>query len=97
MEKIKQERYRDYYHYYPKSISLKSTEKILEQMRNIVCKINLLDGRQGIGFFCKIVYNNIIPVLITSYFLINEDILNRNKKISITINNKEKKILFKIG
>ena len=96
METIEQERYRDYYHYYPKPISLKSTEKILEQMRNILCKIKLLDGRQGIGFFCKLAYNNnIIPVLITSYFLINEDILNRNKKISITINNKEKEILLK--
>ena len=42
-----------YLNNYSKPISLKSTEKILEQMKANVCKI-YTDGGKGTGFFCKI-------------------------------------------
>ena len=72
---------------YPKPVSLKSTEKIVEQMKNNVCKINLLDGTKGTGFFCKIPYNNkILPAFITNNHVINEDILEREDKILILMN-----------
>ena len=95
MELSKKESCKEYYHY-PKPILIQSHEKILEQMRYFVCKINLLDGSKGIGFFCKISNNgNALPVLITGNHLIDEKILNEMQNISITINNKEKKISFK--
>ena len=68
---------------YPKPISLESTEKIIEQMRNNVCKINLLDETKGTGFFCKIPYdkkNNLLKVLITNNHVINANILKKMKR-----------------
>ena len=50
MKEITKEQYLENY---PKPISLKSTEIIVDQMKNNVCKINLLDGRKGTGFFVK--------------------------------------------
>ena len=62
-------------------------------MENNVCKINLNDGSQGTGFFCKIPYNNIfLPVLITCNHVIDKQILEKEKNISISINNKNREI-----
>ena len=49
---------------YPKWISLKSSEKIIDQMKSKICKI-FLDSGNGTGFFCKILFpnNKLIPVL----------------------------------
>ena len=81
---------------YPKPISLQSTEKIIEQMKNNVCRIKLLNGNKGTGFFCKFSYNNkIFPVLITNNHVINKEILNKNEKILIIINNEEREIELK--
>ena len=80
---------------YPKPFSLKSTEKIIEQMRNNVCKIYLLDGTKGTGFFCKIPYdkkNNLLTVLISNNHVINDDILKKKEKILISINNTKKEL-----
>ena len=44
---------------YPNPVTLTSTKKIIKQMKNNVCKINLKDGNKGTGFFCKIPFNNI--------------------------------------
>ena len=78
---------------YPKPISLKSTQKIIEQMRNIknnICKIKLLNGTKGIGFFCKIAFNNNhLSVLITNNHVINEEILEKEKNIIISTNKEE--------
>ena len=72
---------------YPKSISLEGTKIILEQMKNIICKINI-GNKKGIGFFCKIPYidnnNNLLKVFITKNNIIDE------KRIKIIINNEEK-------
>ena len=68
---------------YPKIISYESTEKILEQMRNKICYIKLLDGSSGTGFFCKIPFpskDKLLPVLVTNNHLIDEKILENDKE-----------------
>ena len=79
---------------YPKSISLEGTEKILEQMKKKICKINT-GIKNGIGFFCKIPYpdyNNLLSVLITNNHIIDELIFKNKKKITLSINNEDKDI-----
>ena len=73
------------------SITLEKTEKILEQMKTCIC---LVEGnKRGTGFFCKITYKNeLIPVMITNYHIIDENFIEKNKKIKIKINGKGKLI-----
>ena len=71
-------------------ISLKQTEKILDQMNNSICLI-YNEKRKGTGFFVKIPYiSNLLPVLITSNQVINKDDILKMKTISIYINNDKK-------
>ena len=61
-------------------IKLECAEKIIEQMKKNICKIKI-DQMQGTGFFCKIPFpdhNNMLPVLITAYHVINEEFLNKD-------------------
>ena len=78
---------------YPKPVSIEATEKILEQMKNSICKIILENGKEGNGFFCKIPKRDkydLLPVLITNNSLIDELELKKEKnKIKISINNNE--------
>ena len=68
-------------------ISLRQTEKILDQMNNSICRIN----DKGNGFFVKIPYKSILlTVLITSNQVINEDDIQGNRNISILLNNDKK-------
>ena len=71
----------------PEPITLKATEKILDQMNNGICRI-FNNNKNGTGFFVKIPYKKyILPVLITNSHVINiDDILNKSI-ISIYINN----------
>ena len=74
---------------YPKPVLIKGTEKILEQMKNNICKLCLENGTKGTGFFCKIPLkerNNSLPVLVTNNHLIDEDYLTKEKEINIKIN-----------
>jgi hypothetical protein len=72
-------------------ISIDKTEIILEQMKKSICKIN--GKKKGTGFFCKIAYNNkLIPVLMTNYHIIDDNYIEKNKEIIISIN-EEKKII----
>ena len=68
-------------------ITLACAEKIIEQMKNHVCKI-ILDNTQGTGFFWLIPYpdmNNRLSVLITNNHIINEELLNEiNAEITIS-------------
>jgi len=79
---------------YPKIISYESTENILEQMRNKICYIKLIDGSCGTGFFCKIPFpsvDKLLPVLVTNNHLIDEKILeNKNESIIIKLKNSNK-------
>ena len=76
---------------YPKPISFRTTEIILEQMKNKVYKVALDNKIKGNGFFCKIPFpnkNNLLPVFISNYHIINEFIL-KNNKISLSLNNEK--------
>ena len=61
-------------------IKLECAEKIIDQMKKNVSKI-ILYQTQGTGFFCKIPFpehNKMLPVLITSSHVINEEFLNKD-------------------
>ena len=74
---------------YPQFISKECTRKIVNQMENSIYLIKGKEKEFNIGFFCHIIYNNKkIPILITSYQIINERYISNNDKINI-INNKE--------
>ena len=70
------------------AITLEKIEKISEQMKTCICQIYGIII--GTGFFCKILYDNeYIPVLMTNYHIINDQFLQNNKNIKISINNKK--------
>ena len=80
---------------YPKPVSMKCTQKILEQMENSICKILEKEGESKIGIFCKLKYkNNIAPVLITSYQIINERLQDGINNIEIIEKNELQLIEF---
>ena len=83
MEDIKKEKYISSS---PEPVTLKGTEKILDQMNNSVCRI--YNNGNGTGFFTKIPYKSkLLPVLITNNHVINQDDILNNKKISLYLNN----------
>ena len=76
---------------YPTFLTIEKTIKILDQIKNCICKIKNMKGI-GTGFFCKIPVNNReIPVLITNNYLIDKEILKKNN-IYITLNDDKEKI-----
>ena len=69
---------------YPKPVTKKSTQKILEQMNNTFYEID--EKKEIYGFFCFIKYKNKkIPILIINKYINNEDM---EDSINVTINNK---------
>ena len=80
---------------YPKPVSIKCTQKILKQMENSICKILEKEGEFKIGIFCKLKYkNNIAPVLIASYQIINERLQDGINNIEIIEKNELQLIEF---
>ena len=77
-------------------VSMTCTEKILEQMRNNVCKI--LKGKIiGTGFFAKIPFNkSLLSVLITNNHVLDESDIIDGKNIVISVNNEAKIMDIKI-
>ena len=77
---------------YPKPVTIEGTNKILNQLKNCICKIDI---GKGSGFFCEIPYKNKkLKVLMTNNHVIDEKIIKENKKIKVSINdNKEYKII----
>ena len=70
-------------------VSIAKTEKIINQMKNCVCKI-YSNGSTGTGFFTKIPYKNeLIKVLITNNHVLDENDIKNNKIITYIINNNE--------
>ena len=68
-------------------ITIEKTETILDQMKKCVCKV--IGNKIGTGFFCKVLYQNeLIPVMITNYHIIDDDFIENNKQIKISINDK---------
>ena len=52
-----------------------------------ICKISISRCLMGTGFFSKIDYEGeTIPVLITNYHVIDDDFINKNKKLTFYIN-----------
>jgi len=77
----------------PIPIDIEGTKKILYQMENCICKIYEDNGKKGTGFFCKIPFpdkNNLLPFLITNNHILNENDIENNKIINLTIYNKDK-------
>ena len=72
----------------PNVIPFDCTEKIPNQMKNFICRLNIGE-EQGTGFFCQIPFpgkDNMLKVLITNNHVINEDILYKeDSKITIYI------------
>ena len=75
-------------------ISLESTEKMINQMKKCVCKINIR-GTNGTGFFLKVpCANELIKVLITNNHLISQADIDNEISIIIKLNNdKEQKVI----
>ena len=71
----------------PEPVSLKGTEKIIDQMNNDICRL-FNNNRKGTGFSVKIPHKKkLLPVLITNNYVINKDDILNNKIISIYLNN----------
>ena len=75
-------------------ISLESTEKMINQMKKCVCKINIR-GTNGTGFFLKVpCANELIKVLITNNHLISQADIDNEISFIIKLNNdKEQKVI----
>jgi len=72
---------------YPRPVSIEGTIKILNQMKNCICKIYLDKGRSGTGFFCYIPFNNkMISALITNNHVLDSNYLKENRMLNISIN-----------
>ena len=72
-------------------VNLSSTEKILDQMKNCICKIKI-DNMECTGFFCKIPDIN-MNCLMTSNQLINEEYINENKEITLLLNEDKEQLI----
>ena len=79
---------------FPNILSYECSKILIEQMEKNICKIRI-EEEQATGFFCKIPFpdrNNMLPVLITAGFFINEKILyNENQKIELIIKEEKNK------
>ena len=69
-------------------VNIASTERILHQMKNCVCKIKI-GNVSATGFFCKIPIINMI-VLMTNFHVISEEYTKKNKEIKILLNDNKK-------
>ena len=71
----------------PKPVSISSTKKILNQLVNCICKLNI-NGVNGTGFFCNIPFeNNETKIfLITNYHVLDKNYYETNNKIDLLIN-----------
>ena len=74
-----------------------SKPKPLEESENkdklsCICKICGKEGGVGTGFFCKIEYKNeLVPVLITNYHVIDDEFVESNDSLKIYITEEDKK------
>ena len=71
--------------HFPTLLSIRCTEKILEQMKKNICKIKT-PIKEGTEFFCKIPFpdrENLLKVLITNKHIIDKELFNSKIEISI--------------
>ena len=70
----------------PPALSTKDLQKILFQIKNYICKIYAKNYKFGTGFFCRIPYQKkLLPVLITNNHTLNQEDIEINKIVKITI------------
>ena len=73
-------------------VNIQRTERILNQMRNYICKIKI-KGRFGTGFFCKIPFRKeTIKVLMTNHHFLNEKDFKDIKNLNLSLNDDKKKL-----
>ena len=72
-------------------VSMICTEKILNQMKNCVCKIKF-ENSYGTGFFCKISDIN-MNFLMTNYHVIQETYVKESDKINILLNDEKEALI----
>ena len=73
---------------FPKPITIKGTEIILNQMKNCICKIFGRENGKGSGFFCFINCNNYkVPTLITNYHVLDKEYIKHHKEITVSLDN----------
>ena len=83
---------------FPKPVSEKGFLKILNQMKNSICKIYKSDGFKGIGIFCSIPYENRnINVMITNNQIIDANYIQNNRQINIILNDDKEEKTINIG
>ena len=71
---------------YPLPVTIDETNQILNQLRKCICKIETEKGI-GTGFFCYIPYENRkLEVMLTNYHIIYEEILKKNERKKISLN-----------
>ena len=76
---------------FPLPVTIEGTEIILAQMKKGICKIKNKNGK-GTGLFFNIAHENCnIPVMITASHVINQEIINEEKVINVTINDEDEK------
>ena len=84
---------------YPQALSFASILYINEQMRKCVCKVSSKRREDGTGFFCKIPFSNsinLLPVLITSNLIIDEEYLVKGKEIMFSLNDEKEEYVINI-
>ena len=70
-------------------VNIKGTKKILAQLMNCICKIQI-KGTYTTGFFCKFSYKNqSIKVFMTNYNALNEKDMKENKKLNLSLNDEK--------
>ena len=78
-------------------INIEGTKKILEQLMNCICKINI-KGRLGTGFFCKIPFRkNKLKVFMSNYNILNEEDYKENKKLNLLLYDEKEIITIDLG
>ena len=78
-------------------ISMTGTNKILDQLKNCICKIKIKE-KYGTGFFCIIPFKKeSIKVLMTNYNVLNEEDLKENKNLNLFLNDEKDNLTIDLG
>ena len=76
-------------------VTKETHKKILDNLDNSIYQIKGTEGKYGTGFFCYVkCHNKNIPILITSYQIIDENYVEKNKNLDIYINEERIEIEF---
>ena len=76
--------------YFLKPILYENFKKINEQIRSSICILKLKNGKEVLGFFCKVPFpnkNNLLPILFVKNNLINEEIIENEETFTLKVDN----------